>query len=111
VIYNLVFIILFMLGFSLLFLAKNLIKVVIGLNIMESAVFFWVISLSNKGGVLPIVQPGVKIEIFNDPVPQALVLTGIVIGASTTALLLTLVIELSKLKNSIKIEEVKGLNE
>lgn len=84
---------------------------VIGLNIMEASVFFWVIAMSSNEGAAPIVQLDKTIEYFNDPVPQALVLTGIVIGASTTALLLTLVIELNKLEGSIEPDEVKGLND
>ncbi len=108
---NLVFVIIFMLGFSLIFLGKTLIKMVIGLNIMESSVFFWVISISKNGGFSPIIQPGINVELYNDPIPQALLLTGIVIGASTTALLLTLIIDLGKFQGDIYPEEIKGLND
>jgi len=114
VIYHLIFTFLFLLGLYAVLIHKNLIKMVIGLSIMESAAFLWTISLSNKGGMIPIYQQAVRLagkQSFNDPVPQALTLTGIVIGASTTALLLTMIIELKKLAGSINPEEVQGLIE
>jgi multicomponent Na+:H+ antiporter subunit C len=75
---------------------------------MEAALFFWVISFSDKGKLIPIYQ-GTTTGLMNDPVPQALILTGIVIGASTTALLLTLIIELNKFTDSINLEQIEGM--
>jgi multicomponent Na+:H+ antiporter subunit C len=48
---------------------------------------------------------------MNDPVPQALILTGIVIGASTSAFLLTLVIELNKFTSSTNPDQIGGMIE
>ena len=108
---NLVFILLFMLGFYALVMKTNLIKNVIGLSIMEAAVFFWVISFSDIGGEVAIHKLGEELAKFNDPVPQALTLTGIVIGASTSALMLTLIIELNKFTDTIDREKIEGLND
>lgn len=108
---NLVFILLFMLGFYALVMKTNLIKNVIGLSIMESAVFFWVIYFSDIGGKVAIHKLGGELAKFNDPVPQALTLTGIVIGASTSALMLTLIIELNKFTDTIDREKIEGLND
>ena len=108
---NLIFIILFMLGFYALIMKTNLIKNVIGLNIMEAAVFFWVISFSDIGGEVAIHKMGEAAASFNDPVPQALTLTGIVIGASTAALLLTLIIELNKFSGTIDRDQLEGLDD
>ena len=110
-IYIIVFIVLFLVGFYSVLTEKSLIKMVIGLNIMEAAIFFWFITGANRGGVIPIYQRTMIEEIMNDPVPQALVLTGIVIGASTTAFLLTLIIELNKFADNINIQEIEGLDE
>lgn len=107
---NLIFIILFMLGLYALIMKTNLIKNVIGLNLMEAAVFLWVISFSDIGGEISIHKLGEEITKFNDPVPQALTLTGIVIGASTAALLLTLIIELNKFSGTIDRDKLKGLD-
>ncbi len=109
-IYHLSFIFLFMLGLYTILIKKNLIKMVIGLNIMEAASFFWVIAISNTGGDIPIYQLLDKDIIMNDPLPQALILTGIVISASTTAFLLTLIIELNKFTHCIDIDKLEGLN-
>ncbi len=84
---------------------------VIGLNIMEIAVFFWVIAVSDTGKSVPIYHLNKFAASFNDPVPQALTLTGIIIGASTTALLLTFIIELNKFADTIDSNKLEGLNE
>ncbi|MFW6305801.1 MAG: sodium:proton antiporter [Bacillota bacterium] len=110
-IYNFVFILLFMLGLYTILIKRNLIKIVIGLNIMESAVFFWVIAVNYRSGVIPILIDGKQAVDVANPIPQALILTGVVIGASVTALLLTLIIEIDKYANSINIDFLKGLRD
>jgi len=110
-VYNFVFLFLFMLGFYTLLTDKKLIKLVISLNIMEAAVFFWVIAVNYRGGVIPILEKGVEAVMVVNPLPQALMLTGIVIGASTTAFLLTLIIEINKFANNIDLDRLKGLRD
>jgi multicomponent Na+:H+ antiporter subunit C len=100
-----------MLGLYTLIMKKNLIKMVIGLNLMEAAVFLWVIAFSDTGGRISIHKLAETNFNFNDPVPQALTLTGIVIGASTAALLLTLIIELNKFTGTIDRDQIEGLND
>ncbi len=106
---NFVFVALFLLGFYAILVKKNLIKMVIGLNIMEGSIFFWFITLTDRGGVIPIVNGTQVASQLNDPVPQALILTGIVIGASTSAFLLTLIIELNKFTNSTNPDQIGGM--
>lgn len=106
---NLVFIILFLLGFYAVLVKKNLIKMVIGLNIMEGAIFYWFISITDRGKMIPIVNGTQVASQMNDPIPQALILTGIVIGASTSAFLLTLVIELNKFTDSTNPDQIGGM--
>lgn len=108
---NLVFVALFLLGFYAILVRKNLIKMVIGLNIMEGSIFFWFITLTDRGGMIPIVNGTQVASQLNDPVPQALILTGIVIGASTSAFLLTLIIELNKFTNSTNPDQIGGIIE
>ena len=105
---NIVFIIIFLTGLYAVLIKKSLIKMVIGLNIMEAALFFWVIAVSDKGHLIPIYQQ-TNNGLMNDPVPQALILTGIVIGASTTALLLTFIIELNKFTDNINLNNLEGM--
>lgn len=108
---NLVFSLLMFIGLYAVFIKRNMIKLVIGLSIVESAVFFWVVSTNDKGGKLPFYQISEKGSEMIDAVPQALTLTGIVIGASTTALLLTFIIELDKFTNSHNLDNIKGLDD
>ncbi|MGM0602695.1 MAG: sodium:proton antiporter [Bacillota bacterium] len=108
---NLVFASIFTLGMYTMVAKNNLIKMVIGMSLMEASIFFWVIVNSNSGREIPIHYLGNISHNFNDPVPQALTLTGIVIGASTTALILTLIIELNKFTHCIEKDKIKGLND
>ncbi|MEJ6950852.1 sodium:proton antiporter [Natronospora cellulosivora (SeqCode)] len=109
--YHIVFLLLFMLGLHTVLIKKSLIKIVIGLNLMEAAVFFWVIAVNYRGGIIPILTVSNEIKDVVNPLPQALILTGIVIGASTTAFLLTLVIEINKYAKIIDLDLLKGLRD
>ncbi len=84
---------LFLIGFFTLLTHSNVIKKVIGLNIMETGVFlFFVASGYIRGGQAPIVRAGV--ETYVNPLPAALILTGIVIAISITAFSLALIVRL-----------------
>ena len=85
-------VILFGIGFTTLLLHQNLIKKIVGMNIMDTAVYLF---LAAKGFVVgrlsPIVVNGVQdMEAYINPVPAGLVLTGIVVSVSVTALMLSL---------------------
>ncbi|HLV08824.1 MAG TPA: sodium:proton antiporter [Halanaerobiales bacterium] len=110
-VYNFVFMFLFSLGFYVMLTEKKLIKMVIGLNIMETAIYFWVIAVNHRQGIIPILEAGKEAAEVVNPLPQALILTGIVIGASTTAFLLTLVIEINKFSTSTDLDMLKGLRD
>lgn len=91
---------------------KNLIKIVIGLSIMDSGFNLLLVALGYiKGGTAPIFSPVVvgKDMLMVDPVPQALVLTAIVIGFGVTAVALSLIIRLYRKHNTINIDEIKTL--
>ena len=79
--------ILFGIGFSNLLLQKNLIKKIIGFNIMDTAMYMF---LALKGFIVgrtaPIVINGVQsMEAYINPIPSGLVLTGIVVSVSVSA--------------------------
>ncbi len=70
---------------------RNLIKIVMGVAILEAAVNLFMVTLGyRQGGIAPIFTdaPGTLMVL---PVPQALTLTSIVIGVATTALMLTMI--------------------
>lgn len=72
---------------------KNIIKILLALNLMETGINLFVVAIGFfKGGKAPIITGSFSASSMNfvDPLPQALVLTSIVIGLGTTALALTL---------------------
>lgn len=100
--------ILFVIGFGNLLLQSNLIKKIIGLNIMDTAVYLF---LAEKGyitgRVAPIVKNGIQsVEAYINPVPSGLVLTGIVVSVSVTALMLSLTIRLYQRYHTLDLDEI-----
>jgi len=91
---------------------KNLLKIVIGLSIVDSGLhlLFVAIGYINKG-TAPIFSAEVldSAQTMVDPVPQALVLTAIVIGFAVTAVALSLVMRLYRHHNTASIDEIKNL--
>lgn len=86
--------------FAAIFL-DNIIKKVIGISFIEEGVNLFIIGIGYKaGGVVPILMPGMDSSWFASnaayPLPFGLVLTSIVIGASTLAVMLALVMVLYK---------------
>ena len=100
--------ILFAVGFVTLLLDPNLIKKIIGLNIMDSAVYlFLALKGYIDGRVAPIVVDGVQeVEAYINPIPSGLVLTGIVVSVSSTALMLSLTIRLYKRYHTLDLDEI-----
>ena len=87
---------LFGIGFGNLLLQPNLIKKIIGLNIMDTAVYLFLAEKGYIAGrIAPIITDGVQdVEAYINPIPSGLVLTGIVVSVSVSALMLALTIRL-----------------
>ena len=100
--------ILFGIGFATLLFQKNLIKKIIGLNIMETAIYLFLAEKGYISGRLaPIVVDGVQsAEAYINPIPSGLVLTGIVVSVSVTALMLSLTVRLYKRYNTLDLDEI-----
>ena len=100
--------ILFGIGFGNLLLQSNLIKKIIGLNIMDTAIYLFLAEKGYIAGrVAPIVTDGVQsMEAYINPIPGGLVLTGIVVSVSTTALMLALTIRLYERYGSLDLDEI-----
>jgi multicomponent Na+:H+ antiporter subunit C len=103
---------LILIGLYAVLVKKNLIKIVIGLSIIDAGIHLLFVAIGYiKGFTAPIFSPGSE-NLANkmvDPVPQALVLTAIVIGFATTAVALSLVIRLYKHHNTARIDQIKSL--
>ena len=108
-------VIVFGIGLYAVMVKKNLIKIVIGLSLMEFAVQYFLIATGYvTAGSPPIVDlPATVPEttVMVDPLPQALVLTSIVIGLSVTALALSIAIVLYRHYGTLDITEIRGLKE
>ncbi len=100
--------ILFGIGFGNLLLQPNLIKKIIGLNIMDTAIYLFLAEKGYIAGrVAPIVTNGVQsMETYINPIPSGLVLTGIVVSVSVSALMLALTIRLYKRYQTLDLDEI-----
>ncbi len=101
-------VILFGVGFTTLLLHKNMIKKIIGLNIMDTAVYLFLAAMGYVDGRdAPIVTNGIlDAEAYINPIPSGLVLTGIVVSVSVTALMLSLTIRLYRKYHSLDLDEI-----
>jgi multisubunit Na+/H+ antiporter MnhC subunit len=90
----------------------NIIRIIIGLGIMEYAVnLFFIMVGYKKGGIPPIFSKVLELkkELMVDPLPQALILTAIVIGLAITALLVAIAIRIYQRYGTYDINELKKL--
>lgn len=101
-------IILFGIGFTTLLFNRNIVKKIIGFNIMDTAVFFFLASMGYiEGRAAPIIEDGVtSAEAYINPIPSGLVLTGIVVSVSVTAMMLALTIRLYRRYHSLDLDEI-----
>ncbi|MCM8784962.1 MAG: sodium:proton antiporter [Candidatus Omnitrophica bacterium] len=112
-IYYLCFV-LFLIGLYGVTCKKNIVKIILGLCIMEYSVNLFLILLGyRKNGIPPIINKGMEInEFYNkavDPLPQALVLTSIVIGLGILSLMVAIAIRLYQRYGTFDITEMKKL--
>jgi len=89
---------------------RNLIKIIIGIGIMEYAAnLFFVLVGYRKEGRAPIFADDQVIRNMVDPLPQAVVLTSIVIGLSLTLLLVAVAIRVYEKYGTFDITKINKL--
>ncbi|MBI9108185.1 MAG: NADH-quinone oxidoreductase subunit K [Spirochaetales bacterium] len=99
--------ILFLIGFYGIIVKKNVIKKIFGLTILNSTiVMLFVLEGSKIGSHVPILEENITPIV--DPVPQALMLTAIVIGVCVTALALSIVYRLFNSTGTFDIDEIRS---
>jgi multicomponent Na+:H+ antiporter subunit C len=109
--YYWVFAILLMIGFYAVIAKLNLIKKLIGLSLFQSAVFLLYITMGKvEGGTAPIFNGEPGEQLFSNPLPQVLILTAIVVGISTTALGLGIVVRIKEEYGSIEEHEIQEID-
>ena len=101
---------LFVIGFANLLFQKNLIRKIIGLNIMDSSIYLFLAEKGYiEGRLAPIVVNGIQdVDTYINPIPSGLVLTGIVVSVSVTALMLSLTIRLYKRYHTLDLDEISA---
>ena len=102
------------LGLYIVLTKKNMIKIVIGLSLIDSGTNLLLVSVGYRpGSTAPLFDSAaseMSHQSFVDPVPQALTLTSIVIGACVTALALSLVMKVYEHYGTINADKVRRLN-
>lgn len=102
-------ILLMLIGFYAIITKDNLIKKIIGLNIFQTGIFLFFISLGVvKKGTAPIVSDEMirKGYAYVNPLPHVLILTAIVVAVATTAIALSLIIRLYEEYGTIEESEI-----
>jgi len=99
-------IILMMTGLYIVVSRGNLLKKIVGLNIFQTSVFMFYISVGKiSGGTAPI-ETGNPGEVYSNPLPHVLILTAIVVGIATTALGLALIVRIREEYATIEEENI-----
>ncbi|RLF65701.1 MAG: cation:proton antiporter [Thermoplasmata archaeon] len=102
-------------GIWTIMLKKNLIKILIGLSVADTGVNLLLITLAYRnaiGGAIPTAPIYTGYEkgmIMVSPLPQALVLTAIVIGVSVLALALAITLQIYRHYGTLNVEEIRRL--
>ena len=104
-------VILFAVGFVTLLLHRNLLKKIIGLNIMDTASYLLLTSLGYiENRLSPIIRSGeTDPALYVNPLPAGLVLTGIVVSVSVTAVMLALTVRLYQRYHSLNLDEIYAM--
>ncbi len=104
--------VLVLLGLWALLFRRNLIKIVIGIKLIENGVNLYLVATGYvRGGIVPIYTYAPPDATMVLPTPQALTLTSIVIGLATTALMLAFVVVIHRHKKTLdgcKVTELSG---
>ncbi|MCK4349684.1 MAG: NADH-quinone oxidoreductase subunit K [Candidatus Krumholzibacteria bacterium] len=106
--------VLFVMGLYCLVAKKNIIKKIIGITIIEYSINLFLILIGyRRGGVAPILMKDMSVaelaERGVDPLPQALVLTSIVIGLGVLALMVAVCLRLYEKYKTFDMSEINRL--
>lgn len=102
--------VLFLVGIYGVISKRDLIKIILSIGIMGYAANLFLILIAyRKDSTYPILAKGAEVQQMVDPLPQALVLTSIVIELGTTALLVALAVRLFQKYNTFDISKIRRL--
>ncbi len=102
--------IIFFMGMYAILFERNLIKIAIGITLLEASANLFLIVLGYRiGGSIPVFTLAGEVMSMVLPTPQALTLTAIVIGLATSALLLSLIMLLYRHYGTLDVREIRRL--
>ena len=101
-------VVLFCIGFTTLLMNRNLIKKIIGFSMMDNAIYLFLASYGYiSGRKAPIyIEESLDATQYVNPLPAGLVLTGIVVSVSVTAIMLALTVRLYRRYHTLDIDEI-----
>ncbi len=109
------YIVLMMIGFYAMIGKRNLVKKIIGMNIFQTAIILFFVSISwKRGGTLPILEHahhhgmehGVDVSNYVNPLPHVLMLTAIVVMVATLGVALAIIIRVYREYNTLEEDEI-----
>jgi multicomponent Na+:H+ antiporter subunit C len=104
-------VLLLMTGFYAVVAKHNMVKKLIGLSLFQAAVFLMYITMGKvDGGTAPIFKSTGADQVFSNPLPQVLILTAIVVGISTTALGLAIVVRTKEEYGTIEEDDIQQID-
>ncbi len=89
---------------------KNLLMKIISMDIMSTGVIAYFVLIAARGGIFTPIFSENKTMAYADPVPQAVILTAIVIGFSIQALMLVGVMKLARDNPTLETHEIERDN-
>ncbi len=101
--------VLFAIGFTMLVFSRNIMKKILGLNIVDTGVYLFLASMGYiEGKLTPIVPATGVVDALDyiNPIPQGLVLTGIVVSVSFSALMLALTVRLYRKYRTLNLDKI-----
>lgn len=108
-------VVLMMTGFYIVVARGNYVKKIVGLNIFQTSVFMFYISVGKvTGGTAPIYPVDLNIDpdiAYSNPLPHVLILTAIVVGVATTSLGLALIIRIREAYGTIEEQEILAIEQ
>ena len=106
-----VVVVLMMLSLYAVITQPNLIKKLVGLGVLQAAVFIFYISMAKVADGTPPIATGGADVAYSNPLPHALILTAIVVGVATMAVGLGLVVRIREAYHSIEDDEISEIEQ
>ncbi len=97
-------------GFFGILLKKNLVMKIISMDVMSTGVVAYYVVIAAREGLFTPIASEVERGAYADPVPQAVILTAIVIGLSIQSLMLVGVMKLSRDNPTLESNEIEKSN-